>query len=266
MTETALARVADWLACPHCGGAVALTARTLRCGTGHSFDLARQGYVNLLGRSAPRNADTAEMVAARDRFLTGGWYAPIAAALRERLGSALRILEAGAGSAYYLSRALGGEAHGLATDVSVPASRRAARAHPCVAAVVADTWAGLPVRDAVVDAVLCVFAPRNPAEFRRVLAPGGRVVVVTPEPGHLQEIRSRDALLGIQEDKAQGLRRAFEGWDVHGTEPLTYTVDLPAAAVADVVAMGPNAFHHSRAGDGLTTTVAVRLWEFSRRG
>lgn len=266
VAEPALARVVDWLACPHCGAGFTLVARSLRCEAGHSFDLARQGYVNLLGRAAPRNADTAEMVAARDRFLAGGWYEPIAAALRERLGSASRILEAGAGSAYYLSRALGGTAHGLATDVSAPASRRAARAHPRVAAVVADTWASLPVRDCVVDAVLCVFAPRNAAEFRRILVPGGRVVVVTPEPGHLQELRSRDGLLGIQADKAQELRSAFDGWEGHGAERLTYAVDLPAAAVADVVAMGPNAFHNSQAGGGLTTTVSVRLWEFSRRG
>lgn len=254
---SALAAVAGWLRCPHCSDGLRLDGRTLRCPQGHAFDVARQGYVNLLGRAAPRNADTAEMVAARDRFLQAGHYAPIADAIAEELRAAKRVLEVGAGTGHYLARALGPDALGLATDVSVAAARRAARAHPRVAAVVADTWAGLPVADGAVDAVLCVFAPRNPVEFRRVLADGGRIVVVVPEPGHLAELRAEHGLLDIADDKAATVATAFGG--KARQRRVRYRLELDAHAATDLVAMGPNAFHHSPrlAASSVTVDVSV---------
>ena len=62
---TALATVASWLRCPVCAGSMTLDERSLRCDRGHAFDVAKQGYVNLLGHGAPQHADSAEMVAAR---------------------------------------------------------------------------------------------------------------------------------------------------------------------------------------------------------
>ena len=70
----ALGRVVDWLRCPTCRQPVALAGPSLLCGGGHTFDVARQGYVNLLGRAAPENADTPQMLAARDRFLSAGMH------------------------------------------------------------------------------------------------------------------------------------------------------------------------------------------------
>ncbi len=72
-------------------------------------------------------------------------------------------------------------------------------------AVVADTWAGLPVRDGAVDRVLVVFAPRNGAETARVLAPGGRLVVVTPAADHLAELVGPLGLLSVDPAKAERL-------------------------------------------------------------
>ena len=65
------------LRCPQCRQDLARTGRTLRCPSGHSFDIARQGYVNLAGHAPPRNADTPAMVAARERFLATGHYRPV---------------------------------------------------------------------------------------------------------------------------------------------------------------------------------------------
>ncbi len=70
MTE-ALVRAAGWLRCPVCQSSLSYEAGSLRCPAGHSFDVAKQGYVNLLGKP-PKNADTPDMVAARERFLAGG--------------------------------------------------------------------------------------------------------------------------------------------------------------------------------------------------
>ncbi|NLE96877.1 MAG: methyltransferase domain-containing protein [Propionibacterium sp.] len=246
--------------CPVCSDSLALDDATLRCPALHSFDVARQGYVNLLGRAAPKNADTAEMVAARDRFLSAGHYAPIMAALAERIANAERVLEAGAGTGHYLAAALPSTARGLAADVSVPAARRAARADPRVASVVADTWAGLPVRDATLDAVLCVFAPRNPAEFLRVLRPGGRVVVVVPNTGHLAELRAEHGLLGIEEDKAERVESAFGS--APDVERVTFLTHLDERAATDIVAMGPNAFHGARDVGATNVTIDVSILTF----
>lgn len=260
------------LACPTCGQPLAAdepdAPRVLRCRAGHSFDVARQGHVNLLGHAAPANADTAEMLAARERFLDAGHYAPIADALARRLAGCRRVIEVGAGTGHYLARVLDAnpDAVGLATDVSPFAARRAARAHARMGAVVADTWAGLPVRSSAADALLCVFAPRNPAEFARVVAQGGLLLVVTPNPGHLAQARESLGLLGLEDDKLAKLNRSLVGaFEPVATLRLHWTMQLGADALADLVAMGPNAFHeHAQVADGMAVDADVQLSIFRR--
>ncbi|HSN42801.1 MAG TPA: methyltransferase domain-containing protein, partial [Propionibacteriaceae bacterium] len=218
----------------------------LVCAAGHSFDIARQGHVNLSGSAPPPNADTPAMVAARDRLLSSGAYDPIADALAHRLRRVRRLVEVGAGTGHYAARVLDAapEAVGLATDVSPAAARRAARAHERLASVVADTWGTLPLRSASVDAVLCVFAPRNPAEFARILARGGLLVVVTPNPGHLAELREACGLLDIPDDKSDRLHRSLAGaFEPVVTTRVSRTLTLGVDALTDLIDMGPNAFH-----------------------
>ncbi len=236
--------LAGWLTCPTCDAALEPEERRLACPAGHGFDLAKQGYVNLLGHAAPANADTPAMLDARARFLAAGHYAAITEATTAALAGCRRIVEVGAGTGHYLAAALEAlpEARGLATDVSPAAARRAARCHPRAGAIVADTWAHLPLRDGTADAVLCVFAPRNMEEFRRVLSPGGRLVVVVPQTGHLAELRARHGLLDVASDKAAGLTRR-PGWTLTAETSVVSRLDLSSGAVADLIAMGPNAFH-----------------------
>lgn len=218
----------------------------LRCGAGHAFDVARQGYVNLLGRAAPANADTPAMLAARDRFLSAGHYRAVGDAVAAAVAGRERMLEVGAGTGHYLAAALDASpgALGLASDVSPAAARRAAKAHPRMAAIVADTWAGLPLADAAVDAVLCVFAPRNAAEFARVLRPGGTLVVVVPGPDHLVELRTRHGLLDVGADKLAEVTAQFgEGFSPTTTVEVRQLLRLGEADATALVAMGPNAFH-----------------------
>ena len=121
----------------------------------------------------------------------------------------------------------------------------------------ADTWAGLPVRDGAADGLLCVFAPRNPDEFARVLAPGGRLVVVVPTPRHLRELRETHDLLGIDADKADAVAARFPGWRATSTVD-EYQIALSADDASDLIAMGPNAFHGSPTGvSGGVATVSV---------
>lgn len=246
--------VLDVLRCPVCAAELGLVGRTVRCGAGHAYDLARQGYLNLLGRGAPANADTAAMVAARTRFLSSGAYDLLAGAIAATVRAGLprgpiTVLDAGAGPGHHLARVLEATSgRGLALDVSVPAARQAARAHPRIGSVVADTWQPLPVRDSRVDAVLCVFAPRHPAEFARVLRPGGQLVTVTPEPGHLVELRTALGLLTVEEGKGERLAGTLGGhFELESTRPYAASLSLGAAALADLVQMGPNGFHLERA-------------------
>src|SRR5919206_373512 len=101
------------------------------------------------------------------------------------------------------------DAVGVVLDASRYAARRAARAHPRAMAVVADSWARWPVRDAALDRVLVVFAPRNGAETARVLRPGGRLVVVTPAADHLAELVGPLGLLTVDPAKADRLTAAL---------------------------------------------------------
>ena len=261
------------LACPHCRAPLAVVepGRVLGCPTGHRFDIARQGYVSLLGpRARTDTGDTGAMVAARERFLGRGHYAPVTAALAALagpVGPVGPVMEIGAGPAHHLRGVLdarGDGALGVAVDSSVPAARRAA-ADPRIASVVADAWSPLPLIDAAAAVVLSVFAPRDVAEISRVLRPGGRLLAVTPEPGHLEELRDVVPLLAVDAGKSERLAEAFAG-RLRLVERVEVSADLELAPwdVADVVGMGPNA-HHLDAGalaavaDGLPGVTRTRL-------
>ena len=274
----AIAEVVDLLRCPRCTAGLAMAdgGRSVRCPLGHSYDLARQGQLNLLGTRAPRNADTAAMVEARDRFLAGGHYRAIADQLLAAVEDLPRprLLDVGAGTGYYLRRLLDElpAGRGVAVDVSVAAARRAARSGPRLGAVVADAWQGLPLGTGSCDLVLDVFAPRNPAEFHRVLSGKGRLVTVTPTPDHLTELRGPLRLLEIQPAKQQRLQ---ESLDAQFTEESTVEVRREsvwdAHTLQDLVSMGPSAFHLAPAEVAalvgalsapvtVTVAVAVTVW------
>ena len=263
-----LSRVVSWLRCPVCAAPLELTDRTLSCEKRHCFDVARQGYLNLLLRAAPKNADTREMLAARDRFLSAGWYEPLTRRVITALDGATRVLEVGAGTGHHIAAFLDVTpgATCLALDASPTACRHAARRSPRLGAVVADIWRRLPIATGSLDAVLCVFAPRNPAEFARVLTPGGRLVVVTPGLDHLVELRNSLGLLGIESEKLKRLDCSMTGFKLVDRQELTHSLHLPTEATRDLVAMGPNAFHPHAVPDTINTTAAFVISTFHVRG
>ncbi|WFR82527.1 methyltransferase domain-containing protein [Arthrobacter sp. Y-9] len=233
----------------------------LQCPSGHSFDAAKQGYYNFLtGKGTSFTADSAAMAASRATFLEAGHYGPLADALSAMVRSALAhdagapvLVDAGSGTGYYLhavTRQLAAEGSEAATpsavafDISKFALRRAARLNPDAAVFVWDVWRPLPLADESADAVLVVFAPRNPAEFHRVLRPGGVAVVVTPLPSHLREIADVAGLLDIEEGKTERLDAGMaEDFELIDRRTLEFTLSLSPADVAAVALMGP-AGHH----------------------
>lgn len=270
------------LACPVCDAGLSRRAGALACPAGHSYDVAREGYANLLAaqhRERGIEGDTAEMLRARRRFLEAGYYRP----LRDRLiAEAAAVLDAhatahatapapsgpgrfcvaelGCGEGYYIggvAEALGGRAPGGRTadgripdgvfvglDVSKAAARLAARRYGAAMFVVANLRRKVYLETASADVVLNVFAPRNAAEFARVARPGGRLVVVIPGESHLAGLRAELGLLGIHEAKEERvLDQLAPSFELAGRDALDYEVELPADAVADLVAMGPNRWH-----------------------
>jgi 23S rRNA (guanine745-N1)-methyltransferase len=237
------------LACPVCAAPLApvADASALRCAGGHLFDRARQGHVSLLPPGhRPPSGDSAEMVADRVAFLEAGHYAGLTGALADAADGGTTLLDLGGGTGHHLAGVLDRlpDAVGVVLDSSRYAARRAARAHPRAVSVVADTWARLPVADAAVDRVLVVFAPRNGPEIGRVLAPGGRLVVVTPAADHLAEIVGPLGLLRVDPDKAARLAGTLEPHLVPvGSSQFRQELQLDRAAVATLVGMGPHARH-----------------------
>lgn len=238
------------LRCPTCAAPFTSSDTALRCDRGHSFDIARQGYANLLTTRAPAGAETTAMVVARAELLAAGHLDPVARAVAQRAaaraGDAGLVVDVGAGTGHYLATVLDAlpAHHGLALDVAKAAVRRAARAHPRAAAVVADAWRGLPLTDGCADVVLDVFAPRNGPEFRRVLRPGGTLLVVTPRPDHLAELVGPLGLIGVDPTKDERLDRSLGGHLALVEEQrYRYPLALRRDEAARFVVMGPNAWH-----------------------
>jgi 23S rRNA (guanine745-N1)-methyltransferase len=263
-----LEAVAAHVRCPVCAGPVTVGDNQVTCGRGHSFNIARQGYVSLTsGKGGPGTGDSAAMVLARDRFLGAGHYRPVADALSALAGRCLAsrgdrggpglVLDLAGGTGYYLALvldALDGRL-GACVDLSAPALRRAARAHPRAAALGADAWQRLPLADGSAALVLSVFGPRNPAEIRRVLAPGGTLIVAAPGPGHLAELRRSLGLIGIDERKSARLAEAYGDYASTAVTAVRYQLRLGHADLTDLVAMGPSARHIG--ADELSARVAA---------
>jgi 23S rRNA (guanine745-N1)-methyltransferase len=249
--SSALDLVLPVLLCPVCGEGLSRADAGLSCRDGHSFDIARQGYASLIAGVRPTSGDDAPMVAARRRVLGTGIYAPIVAEVvrlaTDPVPPPSTVLDAGCGTGDYLAAAIDAlpTARGLGLDSSTYALRAAAGAHPRAAAIACDLFGPIPVASASVDLVLDVFAPRNPAEFRRVLRPDGILVVTRPTDGHLAQLRRQiEGMVGIDPAKEERLTRTLDPhFEAMCTVATEYTARLTSEEAADLVLMTPSARH-----------------------
>lgn len=184
------------LRCPYCRASLALTDRTLRCDAGHSYDLAKEGYVNLLlaqNKKTKEPGDNKAMLQSRRRFLDAGHYQTLVAALAKLWteDSSKQLLDLGCGEAYY-SHALSQQytqQQWSVLDIAKPGVQMGAKRKFAQHAVVGSAY-NLPFEDHSFDDVLCVFSPFSAQELRRVLKPGGRFILVGPAPQHLNQLAS----------------------------------------------------------------------------
>ncbi|MGX5913735.1 putative RNA methyltransferase [Aliidiomarina sp. Khilg15.8] len=245
------------LACPLDGTPLAAKGPSWRCTQGHSFDQASQGYTHLLPVQHKRSRDPGDskaMVQARRRFLQAGYYAPIAQALAEHTlstpGQSLACLDAGCGEGYYLRQLVeqAGERElqlcGL--DISKWAVQAAAKKLQPAAWLVASN-ARIPVQDASLDVLLCVFGFPVWAEFARVLKPGGRLIMVDPGPQHLLQLREL-VYDEVSVEKAPRSQPDPE-FTLRHQQAVQFDFELPdQAMISDLLTMTPHLFRASAAG------------------
>ena len=210
--------------------------RRLLCPRGHSFDIARSGYINLLQpqeRRSKHPGDSVAAVAARRRLQDQGVTQPLLRAIAEMLAARPSdvVLDAGCGDGFYLgsmARKTGFDAHGL--DISTPAVEAAARRYPECEWIVANADRFLPYAAGTFSLVLSITARMNAVEFRRVLRDDGSLLVALPASQDLIELR------GAGRDR---VARTVETFAPHFTlldqRRVATSADLDAAAVRDVL-------------------------------
>ena len=185
----------DLLCCPVCAAPLVPQGNSYICPARPTFDIARQGYVNLLtGRAAQQHGDNKEMILARRDFLAAGYYEPlmreVAEAACHYATPGCRLLDAGCGECSYtdrIDRALTAAAiphEILGMDISREALAIGGRKNKGLALAVASLY-HLPLPDESIDMLFEIFAPHCGEEFLRVLRTGGRLVMVIPAARHL---------------------------------------------------------------------------------
>lgn len=258
------------LRCPLCARALTKQDRVYMCPSGHSFDVARQGYVNLLPVQQKRSlqpGDTKEQVLSRRAFLDAGFYAPIAQALCDlatRHGCTGPILDIGCGEGYYSTRlaaALDAELIGL--DISKEAVRWAAGRHKDALWLCASA-AHLPIEDGSVGLVTSLFALTMPEEFRRVLRPDGAFIQVLAAEDHLLGLKS--VIYPTLTHKEKQTVPQVPGFRLLESKPVRFTFTVEGEQVQNLLSMTPHVYRIGKEGaerlrrtETLTDTVSCVL-------
>jgi 23S rRNA (guanine745-N1)-methyltransferase len=226
------------LVCPVRGCHIALLrdGRHLRCAHGHSFDIARSGYSNLLqpqDRRSKHPGDTKAAIAARRRLHDRGVTAPFPRAIADMLRPSPGdiVLDAGCGEGFYLgslAHETGFDAHGV--DISIPAIDAAAKRYPACEWVVANADRRIPYADRSFSIVMSITGRMNAAEFRRVLRDDGRLLIALAAPADLIELR------GSGRDRVARTIETFSNeFTLVDRRSIKNSADLDAPAVEDAL-------------------------------
>lgn len=243
--------------CPLCQHSLQLTDQTYTCDNRHQFDMAKEGYVNLMPVQHKRSkdpGDNKEMMQARRRFLESGHYHPmraeVACLCAEALqGSEHQLLDIGCGEGYYttfvadtlLAQSAQAQVHGL--DISKIAIRYAAKRYHNCQFVVASSHR-LPFADQSLDAILRIYAPCKAEELQRCVKDNGVVITVTPAGRHLYQFKQsiyQDVRLHEEEPEQ------IDGFVLETQQKLNYPMTLNGEQAFDLLQMTPFAWRASEA-------------------
>ena len=266
------------LACPIDGNNLTRHDSIWRCADGHTFDIARQGYSNLLLVQNMRSrspGDSKQMVSARTRFLQQGFYSPIAKTVstlidtRSNPSSEISCLDSGCGEGYYLNQIIAQSSEQqtlslIGLDISKWAVKAAAVNNKSATWIVA-TNANLPIQSDSLDYVLCIFGFPVYKEYSRILKNSGQLIMVSTGPNHLRELRN--IIYSDVHDKSKKIRVCPEGFVESFTQNLTYSIKLDAKQqISDLLEMTPHLYRANKEGiakakalDTLEITIDVSL-------
>lgn len=269
--------------CPICSQALDRQDSRYLCPQGHSFDRAAAGYVHLLPANKMHSKDPGDdkgMTTARNRFLSGNYYAPLRDALAQLAltyaPAGAQVLDAGCGEGYYsaaLYQALvqGGKTPRMAgVDLSKHALRRAAKREKEVEFAVASVY-DLPVADRQADLLVNCFSPLALEEFLRVLRPGGLYFYVVPGPRHLWELK--EILYDVPYPNQEKLT-PYAGLRYLEVREVDGTIHLPdQQTISDLFQMTPYFWKTPKEGTArlaqrreLDTTISFRIHVFRKEG
>ena len=240
------------LLCPVCGAELNRLDNRFVCPRGHSFDIARQGYVNLLTvqqKHSLNPGDTREQVLSRREFLEADFYAPIAQALIDTakgLDISGPVLDVGCGEGYYSSRlahALGAPLTGL--DISKEAVRCAAGKYKDAQWLCA-TASHIPVADGSAALLTSLFALTAPEEFHRVLQPGGYFFQVLAAQDHLLGLKA--IIYDHLTFKEKDTEPEFPGFKRVQSVPIRFSFTVKGKQVQNLLSMTPHVFRITKEG------------------
>ncbi len=265
MLITKVSNLVSNLACPIEGEQLESHAQQLVCKNGHAFDIARQGYINLLPVQHKRSkepGDSKNMVIARTRFLNAGFYAPVANKLIEIIEPLIEgskqicLMDAGCGEGFYLDSIVNslenkqGESRlsFIGLDISKHAIVAAAKRNKKITWVV-GTNRQPPVCMSSVDIILCVFGFHSFDGFSSVLKEGGQVILVEPGVNHLQELR-QVIYADIKKTEPHDLSSIeATGFSLLNTVPLQFkTGDINKEQIKDLLSMTPHFYRANKEG------------------
>ena len=254
--------------CPVCGESLKLqqSGSSYACVKQHSFDLAKEGYLNLLPlqyKHSKEPGDSKHMMMARREFLEAGFYESMSKAVAMMIvanlpkGQDRRLLDLGCGEGYY-SRKIAHYCnhseqiafHGI--DIAKFAIAAAAKKQPNAQFVVASSRR-LPYPDQYFDFVLRVFAPSDDEELKRVLKPSGYLLTVTPGPRHLWQLKEF-IYAGVKEHTSENLEP--QGFEPSDAQRISYKITPNSRQRMALLQMTPFAWQANQSIQQAISSVA----------
>lgn len=228
------------LICPVCGKPLKKTEKSFICEKGHVFDIAKEGYVNLLTGNRAGGGDNPEMVAARRNFLGEDYYKCLREALRPLVFGT--VLDACCGEGYFTQAIAESADNAFAFDLSKDAVKRAAKKIKNATFFVGNI-ANIPVADASIDVLTHIFAPMH-EECARVLKEDGLLLQVVPGKRHLWQMKQALYEKPYENDNSSNLPPCFRI-----TEEIRVTdiITVSHERLGDLLKMTPYGYKTSEA-------------------